>query len=141
MVLIELTDLFQSGLWKNMERLSRTIPHIRLYKTLRYPWETNCSIFSAFLSGLGVVCAHQKWVVCARQKLLVCARYFCVILSLYLCNMILLVDASSLRHHMTHHCVGGFPHITVCFLFLGLHSLPSPPPSPSFFLSLSFATP
>ena len=32
----------------------------------------------------------------------------------------------------SYHCVG--------FLFLGLHSLPSPPsPSPSFFLSLSFA--
>ena len=57
-----------------------------------------------------------------------------MILSLCYCNMILLVDASSLRHHTTHHC-----HC-VGFLFLGLHSLPSPPsPSPPFFLSLSFA--
>ena len=70
-----------------------------------------------FAKVSGVVCARQKWVICARQKLVVCARYFCVILSLYLCNMILLVDASSLHHHTTHHCLGFSSYHCLFFCF------------------------
>ena len=83
--------------------------------------------------GSGVVCARQKWVVCAGQKLVVCARYFCVILSLYLCNMILLVDASSLHHHTTHHCVGFFL-ISLCGVFVFRLAFPA-------FSSFSFSLP
>ena len=76
----------------------------------------------------GAVCARQKWVVCARQTLVVCACYFCVILSLYLCNMILLV--AFCLHIITQLITVWFfsSHLCVGLLFLGLYSLPSPPP-------------
>ena len=84
--------------------------------------------------GSGVVCARQKWVVCARQKWVVCARYLCVILWLYLCSMILLVAVFLFTSTHNSSLCGFLPHNSVCFLFLGLHSAPSPPSPPPLFL-------
>ena len=98
-----------------------------------------CYSWASQVWDSGVVCARHKCFVCERQRLFVCARYFSEIMSLYLCNMNLLVDVSSLHHHATHHCVGFFLTSLCVFLFLGLHSAPSPPsPPPSFLLSLNF---
>ena len=88
-------------------------------------------------SKVGRLCTSEVGRLCTSEVACLCTLLLC---SLYLCNMILLVDASSLHHHTNHHCAGFFLISLCVFLVFGLHSLPSAPsPSPSFFLSLSFA--